>query len=79
MKFPTFSISLSLMRYKQKCPYQNTSYCPDGLLVKLSVFQADRAGSNPAYPDFIPKLFFFHYKLMLEMFVYMFLNYSDCF
>ena len=40
----TFFDSLLLPNYKQKCPYQNTKpqvcYCPDGLMVKLSVSRA---------------------------------------
>ena len=66
MKFPTFSISLSLLSYKWKCPTQKPQrcYCPDGLLVKLSVFQAELTGSNPASPKF----FHFFLNLFFHMF-----------
>ena len=41
-------------------------YCPDGLLVKLSVFQAERAGSNPTCLNFFS---FFHYARKVSLHV----------
>ena len=79
---PEFSISLSLSSYEQfiKTQKPQLHYCPDGLLVKLSAFHAKRPGLNPAWANsyFFSQLFF-HCKLSLRTFVYMFLNYTECF
>ena len=63
-----FSISLLLSSYKQKCPYQNTKpqllYCPDGLMVKLSVSQAVPICMHGFKPR-LGKLFFFFQTFFL--------------
>ena len=60
-----FSISLSLSsNVIVKTHKPQLCYYPDGLMVKLSVFQAVTtacAGSNPARGNFFPPKTFFHF------------------
>ena len=58
-----FSISHSLSSYEQDVPVETQKpqlyYCPDDLLVKLSAFQAEHPGLNPACANFYFFLNFF--------------------
>ena len=56
-------------------------YCPDGLLVQLSAFQAKCPGLNPTCTNFC--FFWTIFPLQTDTkkhnFVYMFLNLIECF